>query len=190
MTVEQLHKRLVALGACGGARNWVAAFTGTPAEAWEACERPDWLFWLASESGVDSRLSILAACDCAEPVLIYAPDEVFRPSSAIEAARNWAAGLADRTWVLSCAYSAYNYAYSHYGYNTPSYHAGLSAYHAAYAACYPRNSRHAYDAARCAALAASLAGSADYDDALRASCAIIRRHIPAEVILAALEVTS
>jgi len=52
--------------ACTPARDWVESAKGTPAQLWRRCPRGDWLLWLAAEVGVDRKLVVMAACDCAE----------------------------------------------------------------------------------------------------------------------------
>ena len=43
-----MHKLLERLGACGEAREWVAA--RTLEQAWAECEFPDWMLWLHARS--------------------------------------------------------------------------------------------------------------------------------------------
>lgn len=83
-----------ALGACSEALDWLEAHDGSLYDAWRRCDRGDWLLWLAARVGIDRRLVVLAACDCAEPALVYVPEGEERPRVAIETARRWAAGEA------------------------------------------------------------------------------------------------
>jgi hypothetical protein len=95
--------RIRALGACSEAIAWLEAQDGSLYDAWRRCERGDWLLWLAARVGVDRRLVVLAACDCAEPALVHVPAGEDRPRVAIETARRWAAGEATLEEVRSAA---------------------------------------------------------------------------------------
>jgi len=73
------------------------------------------VLWLAAKAGVDRKLTVMAACDCAELALRHVPDGEDRPQKAIEAARAWclcpnneaardAAGAArDAAWAAGAA---------------------------------------------------------------------------------------
>jgi outer membrane biosynthesis protein TonB len=78
--------------ACGEARRWVAKSKGTPAQLWKKCQRADWMLWLAAQVGVDRKLLVLAACDCAET----APKHKDVPAAveAVRVARAWCEGKA------------------------------------------------------------------------------------------------
>jgi phage host-nuclease inhibitor protein Gam len=68
-----------------------------PVEAWAACERGDWLLWLAERAGVDRRRIASAAADIAELTLQrYWPagSTDRRPHEAITTLRRWIAGEA------------------------------------------------------------------------------------------------
>lgn len=60
MTTATNHSDLLArLGACADARDW---YDGRESKAaWLACERGDWLLWVAAKLGVDHRLVVFAA---------------------------------------------------------------------------------------------------------------------------------
>jgi hypothetical protein len=81
-------------GACDGAVEWFRASGFAPAEAWDACERSDWLLWLAGRVGTPESTLRLCACDIAETVLKYVPAGEDRPRQAIEVARRYAIGEA------------------------------------------------------------------------------------------------
>jgi len=85
-----LKTELEALDACSEAVNWVGR--KSLKTAWAKCEHGDWLLWYAGKVGVDQKLLVLAACDCAETALQYVPDGELRPAQAIQAARNWCDG--------------------------------------------------------------------------------------------------
>jgi hypothetical protein len=70
-------------GACQGALDWLAANQRpTFLEVWNECPRGDWLIWLAARAGIDRRLIVLAACDCAETSVSYVPASDERPRVA------------------------------------------------------------------------------------------------------------
>ena len=89
------------LGACSDARGW---YDGRDSEtAWRECARGDWLLWIAAKLGVDRKLIVLAACDCAELAVAYLPRGEQRPQQAIETARAWCQGTAPIEDVRSAA---------------------------------------------------------------------------------------
>ena len=61
-------------------------------QAWAECDRGDWMLWIAKRLGVDWKLLMLAACDCAEPALKHVSKGEARPRIAIETARRWVNG--------------------------------------------------------------------------------------------------
>lgn len=50
------HQRLIDINACEGAREWAADYS-TVEEAWEDCDRADWMLWLAARI-LDRRRAI------------------------------------------------------------------------------------------------------------------------------------
>ena len=80
------------LGACEEPRTWLAdeapraGLGRAGVRLWNACDRGDWLLWLAASAGVDRRLVVLAACDCARLALKHVPKGENRPRIAIETA--------------------------------------------------------------------------------------------------------
>ena len=76
-------RKLQAIGACADAVTWAKeqpSFT----EAWAACERGDWMLWLAGKmrdkpDWPTRQQLVLAACDCAELSLKYVPKGEDRP---------------------------------------------------------------------------------------------------------------
>ncbi len=84
--------------ACGEAREWVKG-QKTLAEAWENCERADWLIWAAErEKAITKPQAVKLACMFARDVLpLYEaryPQDT-RPRQAIEAAEAWIANPTD-----------------------------------------------------------------------------------------------
>jgi len=78
-------------GACQQALDWFG--NRDPQEAWEQCERADWMLWVAERCGVDQNRMIAIVCDCAELALSCVPADKGRPTKqAIEMMRRWLQG--------------------------------------------------------------------------------------------------
>mgnify|MGYP001590951818 CR=1 FL=1 len=82
-------------------------------KAWQACERGDWMLWLAGRlSGKTESRSrkkvVLVACQCARLSLPYVQKGEERPLQAIETAEKWANGDMTITldMVRAAAYAA------------------------------------------------------------------------------------
>lgn len=174
---------LVALEACTPALEW-AADQGAASVAWAECPRGDWMLWLAARAGVDRRLVVLAACDCARLALPVWEDRYrddARPRTAIETAERWArneASARDAASAADAAACAGSAAYSACGPGCALADAAHSAGSAAYTAV--RVHERAYSpyvtSATYAALAAARAGT-------HRRCAdAIRARIPTETI--------
>lgn len=115
--VSELRKMLRLLGACEEAIEWVGE--RDLETAWAECERADWMLWLvvrmAGTEGWPTRQAVvLAACACAETVLLLFKDkypEDNRPRVAVETAQRWAIGKATlddvRHAAVAAAYAAY-----------------------------------------------------------------------------------
>lgn len=72
LTLAAAHDRVRSLGACRDACEWIAGLPRMSAKrAWETCERGDWLLWITARAGVDRRLVVLAACECARLSLVH-----------------------------------------------------------------------------------------------------------------------
>jgi hypothetical protein len=106
--------RLTELDACTEAVTWARDYD-TPAAAWAACERGDWMLWLAGRLAEPSRSDarrplVLAACACARLALPYVFHDEPRPLAAIELAEQWARGgnvtLRDLRSAADAAYAA------------------------------------------------------------------------------------
>jgi len=95
--MAKLSTILRKLGACGEARKWAEPYA-TLEEAWKVCTRPDWILWLLDKTELDKNdpRFRLMACDFAESVLHLVPAGEDRPRRAIEVARRFASGDADR----------------------------------------------------------------------------------------------
>ena len=99
-----LRDRLVKMGACAEAVEWVGGRNITA--AWAECERADWMLWLAGRV-VAREPVVLAACACARTALRYVLAGEDRPRVAIEMAERWARGEATIAEVRSAAAAAY-----------------------------------------------------------------------------------
>ena len=151
---------------CSEAVEWMA--DRTLQAAWKQCPRGDWLLWAAGRLGVDRKLLILAACDCAETALEFVHVGEERPRRAIETARRWAAGNATLEEVEAAAAAAT------YAADAAAYAAARAAYTAtaaAYAAA-----RAAYTATDAATVYASDAAAYAADAAATAARAAAAAH--------------
>ena len=185
MNNQQLVEFLQKNHACTPSLEWLKS--RTLAEAWEQCERGDWLLWLAAKAGVDRRRLVMAACACARLALVHVPPGEERPRVAIETAEAWCRGEATIEQVKearrnaadaadaadAAAYAAAAAAYAAYAASSPAYAAAAAA-KAAYAAAYAASSpayaaaaaaKAAYAAAAYAAAAAAYAAYAAADAA-------------------------
>jgi hypothetical protein len=122
----------------------------------EKCERGDWLLWLAGKIGIDRKVLVLAACDCAERALKYVEKGEDRPRVAIATARKWANG--DEGITIEDVRDAADAADA--AADAADANAAAYAARAAYAAAYAAYAANAVDAAEAAANAAAYA--ADY----------------------------
>jgi hypothetical protein len=172
--VGLLKKRLLDMGACREAAEW--AGDKTLDQAWAECERGDWMLWLAHMAGVETRLIVLSACDCAETASgYYTPDTVLACVWAIDSARRFVAGETDREEVVVARSAASDAAYAAY--------AASAAAYAAYAAA---ASAAAYTDASDAAAYAAYAAADAHAGSLRVSADLVRARISYSVINAAM----
>jgi hypothetical protein len=156
MTNDEMIQILRNLGACSESLAWLAAEQHqTVAAAWDACPRGDWLLWIAARVGVDRRILVLAACDCAEPALVHVPAGEDRPRIAIETTRPWARGEATIEEVREARRAAYAAA------NAASCAADNAYADAAYAAANAANAAFAFAAAAAADAADAANAAAD-----------------------------
>jgi len=121
--------KLKKLGACIDAVEWVRQFK-TLEEAWQKCERSDWMFWYYRKCNTDQKILVQIVVEIAERVLpIFESKYLFvkGPRRAIEAAKNWinnptsaaayaadadAAAYAADAAAYADAYAAYAAAYA------------------------------------------------------------------------------
>jgi len=102
--------KLVAMNACPDAVEWARAYSSLTA-AWKACERADWMLWLAGKlccTIPQRQRLVLGACACARTALKYVPKGEGHPLVAIQTAERWARGTHGVTPedVRAAAYAA------------------------------------------------------------------------------------
>ena len=127
-------------------------------DAWNTCERGDWMLWFAQKLNCPLQLLTLAKGRCAETVMHLMRDE--RSRKAIKVAIDFGNGNASREELYAAAAAAYNaaakatdYAAAEYAAKTASYAASdyaadAAASAAAYAAASDCTADDAADAAR------------------------------------------
>ena len=103
-------KKLNELRACSEAVEWAEQFKNIQ-EAWDNCERGDWMLWLVGKQAVGSRTKsrkklVLAACECARLALPYIEKGEKRPQKAIQTAEKWTRGEATLQQVRDAAAAA------------------------------------------------------------------------------------
>ena len=166
--MKTVRVQLTELNACSEAVDWAEKFD-TLEEAWEVCERGDWMLWLAAKKQMDRKKIVSAACECARLSLQYTDDP--RVLACIETTERWTRDEATLDEVEAAAGAAWAAAW-----------ASRAAARAAWAAAWAAEAAGA--AAGAAARAAEAAGAAA-GAAARASraatlktCAIIvRKHL-------------
>jgi hypothetical protein len=152
--------KLEKLSACSEAIEWVAT-QKNKIEAWQNCERGDWMLWLAKRLNVDDRKLTLAKFKCANQVRHLMKDQ--RSLDAMDAAEKYGNGEISREELNAAAYAA-------------------SAASAAYAA-YAASAYAAYSAAAYASSAA-YAAYAYSDESLKKSADFCREILTEEVLTA------
>jgi len=156
---------LVELNACSEAVDWCRTQPDL-ATAWAACERADWMLWLAGRlsgpAGDPRRITLALACaDCAETVPQSPGD-----AECLRVVRAWASGTVDIDEVRTASAAAYAAADAAAAYAAAAYAAAAAAYAAAAAsaAAYAAYGRLAWQEAKA--------------EHLRVMCEIVRRHYP------------
>ena len=91
-TTVKLKEQIGKFNPCRESVVWMG--DRTLAQAWDDCERGDWLLWLCAKAGVDKKKIVLAACGCARLVLHLVAEDEPRPRLAIETAEAWCRGEA------------------------------------------------------------------------------------------------
>ena len=148
---------LRSISACDDAVDWVGE--KSLQEAWETCPRGDWMLWLAHKMGVEKRVLVGTATECAATVYSLMSDA---GKNAVAVGRRYAIGQSDDI-EFQAAVNADDAACR-------------AATYASYAATYAAN-----------AAAAAAANDDDADDAKaenqNATADIVRSMIPVEMIV-------
>jgi len=170
---------LIKVGACRDALEWSKDFDSLE-EAWQKCERGDWMLWLAGKlsgnSDSDSRKRVvLAACQCARLALKYVKKGELRPLRAIETTEAWAKGegsisIDDVRKASAAAYAAAAYS------SASAYAAAYAAYAASAYAAY--SSAAAYAAADAAYASATAYAAYSRKTTLKKCADIVREYYP------------
>ena len=181
--------------ACSPALAWVGDKGLT--EAWNTCTEPSWMTWLVGRLPIDSKLLILAACDCAETAWRYCDGETLQAAMlAVHVTREYCAGRADledvraarsaAAYAKEAAYAnAAAYAVANAAANAAASAAAAAyavAYSAAAAAAYANAAAYAAYAAYAVAYAANAANAGTREKAKAECCALIRERIPASLV--------
>ena len=141
-------------------------------------ERGDWLLWYAARIGIDKKLIVSAACECARLNFGHLPEKENRPIKIIEAVEQWVQGqtdiqeIRDITEPLALIVEATKYD-------------GPYAVHAIWAAAVYVARATYTENSDCASYSVSYAGSAiptQRNKMLKVCADIVRKHIPVELI--------
>ena len=126
--------KLKNLNVCCDAIEWVATQRNYK-EAWQNCERGDWMLWLAKQLKVDDRKLTLANFKCANQVRHLMKDK--RSIVALDAAEKYGNGEINREELNAVAVDAAAAAYAAAAYADA--YADAAAYAAYAAAAYTAN---------------------------------------------------
>jgi hypothetical protein len=186
------HDILTKLHACRDGALFASRYPSIR-EAWDACERPDWLLWFAGRRLTgegDSRTFVRIAIDVARlalPLFEQHSPKDMRVRDCLEVTQRWIDGkatavdaraAADAAAAAAFAARAATYA------DAAAADAAADAAYAARAAAYAADAAAANAAAACADAAAAYAVDAacaahvSYADAKIKCCKIIRQYIP------------
>jgi hypothetical protein len=185
--------KLENLNACDDAKEWVKR-QKSASEAWETCNRGDWMLWLAKRLDVDDKKLTLTKAMCAKQVEHLLKDQ--RSIDALQGCFDYSEGRITRADLDKLAYAA-SYAAdaaSDAAYDASSYAASYAASYAssyadaAYAAADAAYDAASYDAAADAATAYAAAyayaayDAAARDKSLKKSADICREILTEEVL--------
>jgi len=145
-------------------------------EAWETCERGDWMLWVYARLYPDRNREIVGcAAECAATAQHLMTDQ--RSVDVLKACKKYANGEISKEELLSYAIASYEAAEANADINA---HAAAAAYQAAHAAVNVHSATYAASAA--AACADSAAAYADFAAArkknLKLTADICRRLLP------------
>src|ERR1700679_1141953 len=168
LTPFQLH--LKSISACPDARQWAGSRTAK--QAWDECERADWLLWWAARDGASKQQIVAVACEIARTVLHLSKTP--KALMAIEAAEKWVANPTEENRTLCSVTDAADAAYAAYSAAataTAAAAAAAAAYATAAAAATAATYATAAAAAAAHATAAAARSHANY-------CMLIRAKLP------------
>jgi regulator of protease activity HflC (stomatin/prohibitin superfamily) len=103
-------------------------------DAWNNCERGDWMLWIAQRVGVDVRTLTLSKALCAKTVIHLMKDH--RSIDAVNVAERFGRGEAGEDELRKAAYAAYAASSAA---SADAYAAAASSAYAAYAAAHAAN---------------------------------------------------
>jgi len=91
--------------ACREGREWALANCNSMQEAWDKCDRPDWLIWIATRPNVlDDKTLRLFAVWCCRQIQHLMTDP--RSIAAVDAAEQFANGLISKEQLKAAAYAS------------------------------------------------------------------------------------
>jgi len=197
--MKQFIQKLETMNACSDAVNWIISLPRniTPQQAWELCERGDWMLWLIGKTDRSQSFSgarkpiVRVALECARLAWKWMPEE---SRQCVELYERWVNGENVGVDELRQAQAAAHYAAAdaayaaadaadaaHYAAAAAHYAAADAAYAAHYAAADAADAAHyaAADAAAAAADAAAAHYAADTRIKTLKKCAdIVRKYYP------------
>ena len=113
MNIENFITKLKKLDACKDSTRWLSAQDNLE-QAWEDCERGDWLLWLVARLEINERKLFLAKGLVAKQVLHLMKDK--RSINAVKAAIDYGNGKIEKDELKIAAYAAIAAAYTTAGY--------------------------------------------------------------------------
>ena len=120
MTIQEFCEKH---NACREGREWALANCNSMQEAWDKCDRPDWLIWIATRPNVlDDKTLRLFAVWCCRQIQHLMTDP--RSIAAVDAAEQFANGLISKE-QLKAAASAADAAYAAYAAADAAYAAAV-----------------------------------------------------------------
>ncbi len=161
--------KLKKLRACDDAIEWVKS-QKNPVEAWQNCERGDWMLWLATSLNVNDRKLTLAKATCVKQVEHLLTDQ--RSKDALEGCFEYAKGKITREELNILATAAY---YAAAAASDVAYAAASAAYAAS--ATYVAYAAYATDVAYAA-------DATSRDDSLKKSADICREILTEDILTA------
>ena len=97
----EFYEELEEMGACRSAIMWIVNNGYNLQQAWQNCDRADWMIWLLAEMVEEPDWPtkpevIKLVCKLVRRGLSYVPTGEYRPRLAIEAAERWASRPTDK----------------------------------------------------------------------------------------------